>query len=134
MPLPEANPKGVWATAGFFAAAGVLEIGLALWEAPRPLTFWPLWEALGRGLLHLMLAWGLWRRVALCRTIAMVYCLAVLATYAVVLGLAFAQAPVRFPSSVVLKSLYEIPSCTLILPYLRSLEASLLFTRPLFGR
>lgn len=134
MPLPEANPRGVWITAAFFAVGGVLETGLAFWESPRPLAFWPVWEAVGRGLLHLLLAWGLLRRIALCRSIAMVYCLAVLATYAVVFALAFGQAPVRFPVSLIVKSLYEIPSCTLLLPYLRSSEASLAFTRPLIGR
>jgi hypothetical protein len=57
----------------------------------------------------------------------------VLATYAFVLGMAFAQAPVRFPPSLVLKSLYEVPSCAVMLPYLRSAQASLLFRRPLLG-
>ena len=128
-----ANPRGVLAITAFFAVAGVLETGLAIWEAPRPLALTSLWDASGRGTLHLLLAWGLWRRIALCRSVAMVYCLAVLATYAFVLGLAFVQAPVRFPASLVLKSLYEVPSCAVMLPYLRSAQASLLFRRPLLG-
>jgi hypothetical protein len=84
--------------------------------------------------LSLLLAWGLWRRIALCRSIALVYCLAVLTTDAVVLGLAFAHAPVQFPDSIVWESLYEVPSCALLFPYLRSSRASALFARPLIGR
>lgn len=134
MPPAGSNPRGVWVTSGFFALAGILEFGLAAWEAPHPMPLGALWEASGRALLHVLLAWGLWRRIALCRSVAMVYCLAMLATYAVVLLLAFAQAPVRFPASVIVKSVYEVPSCALLLPYLRSAEASLLFRRALFGR
>jgi hypothetical protein len=44
-----------------------------------------------------------------------------------VLALAFAQAPLPIPASVVLKSLYEVPSCAVMLPYLRSAQASLAF-------
>lgn len=122
------------ATTGFFVVAGLLETGLGVWDAPRPATLLALWDAAGSGSLHLLLAWGLWRRIALCRSVAMVYCLAVLTTYACVLGLAFAHAPLQFPASLVLKSLYEVPSCALMLPYLRSSQASLAFRRPLFGR
>jgi hypothetical protein len=127
------TPVGVWVTAGFFALGGLIEIILAAVELPRPLAFWPAWEALGRSLLYLILAAGLWRRIALCRSIAMVYCLAALATHAFVLVLAFAQAPVRFPTSVFVHSLYEVPSCALLFPYLRSPRAAVLFPRPLFG-
>lgn len=127
------TPVGVWVTAGFFALGGLLEIVLGLSELPRPVTFWPVWEALGRSLLYLILAAGLWRRIALCRSIAMVYCLAALATHAFVLALAFADAPVRFPTSVFVHSLYEVPSCVLLFPYLRSPRAAVLFPRPLFG-
>jgi hypothetical protein len=126
-------PRGVWVSCGFFGVCSVLELGLALWELPRPLDFWAAWEALGRSLLHALVAVGLWQRRAFCRSISMVYCLAVLATYSVVLALAFAQAPVQFPESVVLKSLFEVPSCALLLPYLRSSRASLIFNRPMFG-
>jgi hypothetical protein len=126
------TPLGVRVTAGFFALGGLIEIVLGLAEAPRPLTFWPAWEAVGRSLLYVILAAGLWRRIALCRSIAMVYCLAALATHAVVLALAFAHAPVRFPTSVFVHSLYEVPSCALLLPYLRSPRASALFPRPLY--
>ena len=125
--------RGVWLSGAFFALAGVLEIGLAARDAPHPMPFGMLWEASGRALLHLLLAWGLWRRIALCRSVAMVYCLAMLTTYAVVLVLALAHAPVGFPSSVIVKSVFEVPSCAVLLPYLRSAEASLLFRRPLFG-
>ena len=61
----------------------------------------------------------------------MVYCLASLATYGVVLAMALGQAPLAFPRSVVLASLFEVPSCALLLPYLRSAEAALFFRRPL---
>jgi hypothetical protein len=124
-------PTGVWITAGFFVAGGLLHLGAALHDLPRPLALWALWGALGRALLSLLLAWGLWRRIALCRSIAMVYCLAVLTTDAIVLGLAFARAPVRFPDWVVWESLYEVPSCALLFPYLRSPRASALFPKPL---
>lgn len=128
-----AVPRGIWVSAGFFAVSGVLEIGLGVLEAPRPLRFWPVWEALGRGLLCLILATGLWWRKALCRSIAMVYCLAVLATYSVVLSMALLHAPVLFPPSVKVLSLFQVPSCALLLPFLRSPEASRLFPRALFG-
>lgn len=134
MPSVEANPTGLRPTAAFFVVAGVLETGLTVWEAPRPMPLGALWNAVGYGSLHLLLAWGLWRRLALCRSIAMIYCLAVLTTYAAVLTLAFAKAPVAFPASLVAKSLYEVPSCALILPFLRSAEASLVFRRALFDR
>ena len=125
-------PVGVWVSSGFFALGGLVEFGLALLELPRPVPFWGIWEALGRSLLYLIVAVGLWRRIALCRSIAMVYCLAALATHAFVLALAFAHAPVRFPTSVFIHSLYEVPSCALLFPYLRSARASALFPRPLF--
>ncbi len=127
-------PTGIWLSAGFFAVSGALEIVLGVWEAPKPLTFWPVWEALGRALLHGIVAVGLWRRLALCRSIALVYCLAALVLYAVVLGLALTQAPIQFPASVVVQSLFQVPSCALLFPYLRSPQAAVLFPRPLFGR
>jgi hypothetical protein len=127
-------PRGIWVSAAFFAISGLLEIGFGFREAPRPLTFWPLWEALGRGLLCFLLAAGLWSRLALCRSIAMVYCLAVLTMYPIILGLAFLEAPFRFPPSVVVLSLVQVPSCALLFPFLRSPDASRLFPRPLFGR
>jgi len=131
-PLPT-PPPGVWITAGFFALSGLLEVGLTLWDSSWSPAFWSTWEALGRASLYGVLAWGLWRRIAICRTVAMVYCLAVLVTYAVVLGMALAGAPVRYPPSVVVQSLYQIPSCALLFPYLRSPRAAKLFPRALFG-
>ena len=124
----------MWVPAAFFAGGGILEIALAVLEAPRPPRFWPLWAALGRAIFHFLLAAGLVRRVALCRSIAMVYCLAVVPTYAAALALAWADAPLRFPPSIVIRSMYEVPSCLLLFPYLRSPAASLLFTRPLVDR
>ncbi len=129
-----AIPRGIWTSAAFFAMSGLLEIVLGVFEAPRPLTFWPIWEALGRGLLCLLLAAGLWSRLALCRSIAMIYCVATVVTYAVVLAMALLQEPVRFPPSVVVLSTFQVPSCALLFPFLRSPEASRLFPRPLFGR
>ena len=126
-------PAGVWVTAGFFAAGGVLHLVATLHDLPRPLALWAVWGAVGRAFLSLLLAWGLWRRIALCRSIALVYCLAVLTTDVVVLGLAFAHAHVQFPDSIVWESLYEVPSCALLFPYLRSSRASALFPRPLIG-
>jgi hypothetical protein len=126
-------PAGLVTATAFFALAGILELGLSLWDLPRPWAFWPAWEALGRASLYVLLAWGLWCRIALCRTIALVYCLAAIVLYLAVLGLALAQAPLRFPSSVVIQSLYQVPSCVLLFAYLRSPRAGGVFTRPLFG-
>jgi hypothetical protein len=130
--LSSSTPRGVWLSAGFFALSGVLEIALALYDAPRPVPFDTLWQALGAGLLHFLVAWGLWRRIALCRSVAMVYCLAVVVTYVAALVLALAHAPLRFPSSVVIQSLFQVPSCVLLFPFLRSAQASAMFPRPLF--
>jgi hypothetical protein len=117
----------------FFAVSGALEIGLAFADAPSP-GFEALWEALGRALLHALLAAGLWRGYALCRTLALVYGLAALVTYAVVLALALGGAPLRFPPSVVVQSLFQVPSCALLVPWLRSPAAAQAFPRPLRGR
>ncbi len=94
-------PPGVRWAALFFAANGLAHLGLTLAELPRPLAFWPVWQAVGNGLLYALLALGLARRFALCRSVAMVYCLATLVTYAVVLAMAFSQAPLAFPRSIV---------------------------------
>jgi hypothetical protein len=125
-------PRGVQVAAAFFGLGGILEIACAIYDAPRPLAFWPVWEALGRALLHFLLAAGLWHRLALCRSIALVYCLAMVATYAVALLLAWNGAAVRYPSSVVVQSLFQVPSCVLLFPYLRSPAAAATFTRALF--
>ena len=130
---PARIPRGVFVSAAFFALAGALDLGASLSELSRPLPFWTVWEALGRLVFHLLLAWGLLRRLALCRTIALVYCLAALVTYGVVLLLALFQAPLLFPTSVVVGSLFQVPSCALLWPWLRSAEASLVFRRPIFG-
>jgi hypothetical protein len=47
--------------------------------------------------------------------------------------MALLQAPVVFPDSVKLQSLLQVPSCALLLPFLRSPRAGELFPRPLFG-
>ena len=61
------------------------------------------------------------------------YCLAAIVTYVIAVGLALAHAPLRFPSSIVVQSLFQVPSCVLLFPFLRSPAASALFPRPLFG-
>jgi hypothetical protein len=123
----------VWVSAAFFTLAGLLDLVLSIRELSHPLPFWPVWEAVGRLIFHLLLAVALLRRLALGRWIALVYCLAALVTYGVALVLAVADAPVRFPPSVVVGSLFQVPSCALLLPWLRSTEALLSFRRPLFG-
>jgi len=133
-PAPASPRSGAVSLAvAFFAVSGVLEVVLAFADAPRP-GFDTLWEALGRALLHVLLAAGLWRGYALCRALAFVYGLAALVTYAVVLALALAGAPFRFPPSVVVQSLVQVPSCALLVPWLRSPAAARSFSRPLFGR
>jgi hypothetical protein len=131
-PAPARSRAALLAVA-FFAVSGALEIVLAFADAP-----WPrreaLWEVLGRALLHALLAAGLWRGYALCRTLAFVYCLAALVTYAVVLALALGGAPFRFPPSVVVLSLVQVPSCALLVPWLRSPAAARAFPRPFVGR
>jgi len=129
----DGRPAGVWTASGFFALAGVLEVVLHLYDHAGELTFLPLWDATGRGLLHLLVALGLWQRLAFCRHVALVYCVASLATYLVTLGMALAGAPVRFPASVIAGSAFQIPSCALLLPYLRSPPARQVFNRRLFG-
>lgn len=111
--------------------AGFVEVLTLVTDMETP-AFWPIWDAVFRGVPHFVLAYGLYQRVALCRSIATVYCIAVLITYGVVVGMAVFQAPVEFPRSIVLQSLFHIPSCALLLPYLRRPEASALFPRPVF--
>jgi len=91
------------------------------------------WNALGQSLLHGLLAIGLWKRVPLCRAFALVYCLAALVTYGVVLGLALAHAPLRFPTSIVVMSLFQVPSCAVLLLWLRGAEADRTFSTPRRG-
>jgi hypothetical protein len=130
---PPVRPAAASLAVAFFALCGVLEIALAFADAPRP-GFATLWEATGRALLPALLAVGLWRGFALCRTLAFVYSLAALVTYAVVLALALGGAPARFPPSVVVQSLLQVPSCALLLPWLRSPAAARAFHRPLLDR
>lgn len=127
------NPLGLLACAGFFALMGLLQLVLGLRELPAPLDLWRLSGVLGGASLYLLLAGGLWQRFALCRSLAMVYCLAALVTHGAVLSLAYAGAPVRIPESVVISSLLEVPSCTLLLPFLRSRRAAALFQRPVLA-
>ena len=125
--------RGALLAIAFFAASGVLEVALAFADTPPP-GFGALWDALGRAILHGLLAAGLWRGYAICRTLAFVYSLAALVTYAVVLAMALGGAPAGFPPSVVVQSLFQVPSCALLLPWLRSPAAARAFPRPLLGR
>ena len=134
MMAEQGRPRGVWVPAAFFAIGGMLEVACAVYDAPTSLAFWPLWESLGRAILHVLMAVGLWHRLSVCRVMAMIYCLAMLATYAAALALAFSGAPVQYPASVVVQSLYQVPSCALLFPYLRSEAAAQLFTRRLVER
>ena len=131
-PIPGRSRAAVLAVV-FFAVCAGLELGLAFVDTPRP-DFVAIWESTGRAVLCALLAAGLWRGFALCRVLALVYCLAALVTYAVVLALALAGAPARFPLSVVVQSLVQVPSCALLLPWLRSPAAARAFPRPLVGR
>lgn len=123
------TPKALRAAVGFFFVAGLLDIVLVV-LGPRPLTVASVWEALGLAGLDGLLAMGLWRRIPLCRSVAMIYCLAALITDAVVVALALSHAPVRFPPRILAEAAYDVPCCVLLLPYLRSKEASLLFAKP----
>ena len=114
--------------AGFFAVSGVLELALPLLD---PAGGSGLWNASGQALLHWLLAVGLWRRFALCRLLALVYCLAALVTYGAVLVLALAHAPLLFPREVVVLSLVQVPSCGVLLPWLRGAEARRVLSRSL---
>jgi hypothetical protein len=115
---------------GFFALSGVLELVLPIADGEGTKT---AWNAVGQALLHWLLAAGLWWRLLLCRVLAHIYCLAALVTYGIVLGLALAQAPIEFPPSVVVMSLFQVPSCAILLPWLRGGEARLLLSRRLRG-
>jgi hypothetical protein len=126
------RPRAVVLAVAFFAVSALLELGLAVLDAPRP-TFVALWEALGRAVLPALLAAGLWRGFSFFRTLALVYAVAALVTYAVVLALALGGAPVRFPPSVIVESLVQVPSCAVLVPWLRSPAAARAFARPLLG-
>jgi len=114
----------------FFVLSGLFELLLRLGEGSLSAT---AWNAAGQALLHWLLAAGLWRRLAFCRVLALVYCLAALVTYGVVLGLALARAPLQFPSLVVVMSLFQVPSCGVLLPWLRGDESLRSFPRRLRG-
>jgi hypothetical protein len=128
---PAPSGTAVRLTVAYMAVAGVLEIAGALLEA-HPLDFWTVWDAGVRGGTHFLLALGLHRRLAICRSITMIYCLAVIIMYLAIVALAIAQAPFAYPPSVVLQSLYHVPFGVLAFRYLRSPDAARAFPRPLF--
>lgn len=120
--------------AAFFAASGALHFVTSVFLIEGAPSFAAVWEALGNALLHLLVAAGLWRRLAVCRWVALVYCLAALFTYLTALGLAVAGQPLSYPPSVVVQSIFQIPSCALLLGYLRSEQGSGDFPRALLER
>ena len=124
-------PPGVWVPAAFFAVSGLLDCALTV-LGPEEADFDAVWRAMGRGLASGLLALGLWHRRALCRSVALVYCMASVLTYTTVLALALTRQPLRFPVSVVVGSAFEIPSCVLLYFYLRSSRAARYYTAPLF--
>lgn len=125
------QPLGVRLTAAFFVVSGAVEILATLYEV-RPLAFWPVWDACWRGGMDFLLAAGLRHRYAICRSIAMIYCLAVVITYSAAAGLALTGAPLAYPPSVVIQSLLHVPTGVVVFLYLRRPTASALFPRPLF--
>ena len=129
---PVETRRGVYAAVGFFALGGILHFALAAAIPDHPREFWDLWDAAGRGLLSWGVAWGLWKRLSLFRSIATVYCVVMLLTYLVALGIAYSGKPAAHPLSLVIESVYEIPSCALLVPYFVSPEATQVFSRSLF--
>jgi hypothetical protein len=123
-------PAAGWCIA-FFLASGALELLLPMLDGGAAGR--SPWDATGQALLHWLLAAGLWQRFRLCQLLALVYCLAALVTYGVTLGLALAGAPVRAPLSLVVMSLFQVPSCAVLLPWLRSGHARAAFPRRLRG-
>jgi hypothetical protein len=128
--MNDSDSTGVWISAAFFVVCGFLELGCAAFEI-RPLSFWPAWEALGRSVPYFLLALGLWRRSALCRVTAIIYCLAAITTYVIILGLALSRAQLHYTASIVVQSAFQVPSSVLLIVYLRSNRAADVFIRPL---
>lgn len=120
-------PRGVWMPAVFFAVAGALDFVLHV-----PGGFDAAWTALGRGLLNVLLAVGLWHRVWLCRPIAQAYCVAAIGVYSIAIALALTHQPLSFPPSIVVGSAFEVPLSVLVYRHLRSPEAGRLFSNSLF--
>ncbi|HET7295308.1 MAG TPA: hypothetical protein VFM88_23015 [Vicinamibacteria bacterium] len=127
------RPAGLYWSAAFFVAAGLMEVALPLLTDPGSRSFVRLWEATGKATLDFLVALGLWKRVALVRSVAMVYCLGAVAAYTAALAFAWSGAPFRYPQALVIASLFEVPSCALLYPWLRSPAAGAVFTRPLLG-
>ena len=126
------TPRGAVIPAAFFLASGLLDGVLSLSTATQPLGFDTVWTVTGRCLMNVVLAYGLWRRIALCRSIALVYCLATVITYAFALAFAYAREPLHYSTALIVGSAFEVPSCVLLFAYLRSSEAGTVFVRPVF--
>jgi hypothetical protein len=128
-----AVPLGLRSSVAFFLATGVLEVLIPFLTEPDARRFVKLWEATGRALLAFLVAAGLLRRLALARSIAMAYCLCVPIVYLAALSFALAGAPLRYPPSLILGGLFQVPACAALYPWLRSRAAAVLFTRALLG-
>ena len=131
-PPPRLPPRGALISAAFFFVSGILDSVLNLLHVGNGVDFTTAWTIVGRGLMSVIVGYGLWHRVALCRSIALIYCLASVVTYSAALALAFSRQPLHFPPAVVVGSAFEVPSCVVLFMYLRSREAATLFVRPLF--
>jgi hypothetical protein len=118
--------------AAFFVASGLLDGALSLFASGQPIGLGMLWTVTGRSLMNVVVGCGLWRRIALCRSIALVYCLAAVITYGFALVFAYTQEPLHFSTALVVGSAFEVPSCVLLFGYLRSPEAAALFVRSVF--
>jgi len=118
--------------AAFFVASGLLDGALSLFASGQPIALGTVWTVTGRSLMNVVVGCGLWRRIALCRSVALVYCLAAVITYAFALLLAYAREPLHFSTALVVSSAFEVPSCVLLFAYLRSPEAAAVFVRPIF--
>jgi hypothetical protein len=130
---PSSPPsRGARLAALFFIASGLLDVALTIFASDRPVGFDAVWAAAGRGLLSLLVALGLWNRLAFCRSLALVYCLGSTVSYLAALLLALTHQPLHFPPSIVLGSAFEVPSCVVLFGYLRSPAASSEFVNPLF--
>jgi hypothetical protein len=125
-------PAGVWLPAAFFVAAGVLDFVLSVFAAGHPASFDDAWTAAGRTMMNVVLAFGLWNRVWLSRTVAIVYCLGAISVYTLAILLAVTHQPLSYPPSIVIGSAFEVPLCVVVYRHLRTRHAAELFSQDLF--
>ena len=132
---PQASPwppAAVWLPAAFFVTAGLLDFALSVFAAGHPARLGDAWTASGRTTLNVLLAFGLWNRVWLSRTIAIAYCVGAIGVYTLAILLAVTHQPLSYPPSIMIGSLFEVPFCVLVYRHLRSPRAAELFSKPLF--